>query len=129
MKKIQHALVILFSMMALAIMVSCAGEPTVETVEVTVETVREVEVTVEVEKIKEVEVEVEKEVEVVVTATPEMEESSESMSNTDKSLTVNVVFWPDSGMAIESDSGSVMTSWGMTEGLIRVNFEGQMEGV
>ncbi|MEM9773367.1 MAG: ABC transporter substrate-binding protein, partial [Chloroflexota bacterium] len=120
-------------MIALAIMVSCAGsEPVVETVEVTVETVREVEVTVEVETIKEVEVEVEREVEVVVTATPEMEDSSEEMAETgssDKSLTVNVVFWPDSGMAIESDSGAVMTSWGMAEGLIRVNFEGQMEGV
>ena len=135
MKRKQYISLALLTMIAFVIMVSCAGpqEPEIQTVEVTVETVREVEVTVEVETVKEVEVEVETvkevEVEVVVTATPEMEESSEEMSNTDKSLTVNVVFWPDSGMAIESDSGAVMTSWGMAESLLRVNFEGELEGV
>ncbi|MEM7799171.1 MAG: ABC transporter substrate-binding protein [Chloroflexota bacterium] len=132
MKRIKYISIALLSMIAIVTLVSCASpEPEVQTVEVTVETVREVEVTVEVETITEVEVEVEREVEVVVTATPEMEESSEEMAaaNTDKSLTVNVVFWPDSGMAIESDSGAVMTSWGMAESLLRVNFEGQLEAV
>ncbi|MEM7111199.1 MAG: ABC transporter substrate-binding protein [Chloroflexota bacterium] len=56
----------------------------------------------------------------------EEEVVEEAVESGPKRLTTNVVFWPDSGMAIESDSGSVMTGWGMAEGLVRVDFEGQL---
>lgn len=55
-----------------------------------------------------------------------MEESAEAAADGEKKLTTNVVFWPDSGMAIESDSGSVMTGWGMAESLVWVDFDGQL---
>lgn len=128
MKKTKHILIVSFFMMAITMLVSCAGSqtPEIQTVEVTVETVREVEVTVEVETIKEVEVEVEKEVEVVVTATPEMAEMSEEMDSSDKNIVINEVFWPTNGFAIESDDAFAFTRWGMTETLVKVDFNSQI---
>lgn len=43
-----------------------------------------------------------------------------------KRLTISSVFWPNAGFAIETDDASSLSSWGVTETLIKVDFDGQM---
>jgi len=124
MKKTQRIIGLLLAIIAVMMMVSCAGtsEPEIREVEVevTVETIREVEVEVEIT----VEVETEKEVEVVVTATPEVVE--EEVSESDKSIVINEIFWPTNGFAIESDDSFAFSRWGMIETLVKVDFNNEI---
>lgn len=43
-----------------------------------------------------------------------------------KRLVLGSVFWPTAGLAIESDDASLLTGWGVTETLVKVDFDGQM---
>lgn len=44
-----------------------------------------------------------------------------------KQITIVETFWPDTGYAIETDDAFVLTSWGVVEPLIRINFAGEIE--
>ena len=43
-----------------------------------------------------------------------------------KTITISEVFWPSSGFAIETDDARSLSRWGVTETLIKVDFDGQM---
>ena len=43
-----------------------------------------------------------------------------------KRLVINEVFWPDSGMAIETDDAFALSRWGTIEGLVKIDFEGRL---
>ena len=44
-----------------------------------------------------------------------------------KHLTITETFWPDTGYAIESDDAFSLSSWGTTETLLMVDFDGQIK--
>lgn len=44
-----------------------------------------------------------------------------------KRLTITETFWPDNGYAIESDDAFSLSAWGVTETLLKVDFDGQIK--
>ena len=44
----------------------------------------------------------------------------------DKSITISEVFWPRSGFDIATDDARSLSRWGVTETLVKVDFDGQM---
>lgn len=44
-----------------------------------------------------------------------------------KHLTIAETFWPDAGYAIETDDAFALTSWGVVEPLIKIDFDGQIQ--
>lgn len=126
--QVMHRLTILTLLILLAALAACGTQPETVTVVETVEVETEVRVVETVEVVTTVEVEKE----VVVTATAEAEaataEESSAPSGTSgpKQLTINEVFWPDNGMAIETDDAFAFSRWGITEGLVKIDHEGQL---
>ena len=44
----------------------------------------------------------------------------------EKNLTVNETFWPSRGFAIETDDAFALSRWGITETLLKVDFDGKV---
>ncbi|MEM7737552.1 MAG: ABC transporter substrate-binding protein [Deinococcota bacterium] len=48
------------------------------------------------------------------------------VTQTPKTITISEVFWPSAGFAIETDDARSLSRWGVTETLVKVDFDGQM---
>ena len=47
-------------------------------------------------------------------------------AQTGKQLTISQVFWPAAGLAIETDDALSLSRWGVTETLLKVDYDGQI---
>ena len=63
----------------------------------------------------------------LVACTPLAQPPAAAPATGPKQLTITETFWPDTGYAIESDDAFALSSWGTTETLLMVDFDGQVK--